>query len=74
MSAEAKLTGPLSRGQWNALVYGTPDALRPLVLTLAVFHNARERLTPDNCPCCGKPAPGQTGEQTFLVEVERVEG
>jgi hypothetical protein len=51
-------TGPLTIGQWDALIYGTPDTLRPLVLMLAVFHNARERPTPETCPCCGKLEPG----------------
>jgi hypothetical protein len=73
MSAEETITGPLSIGQWNALIHGTPDGLRPLVLTLAVFHGARERPTPAECPVCGKPATGPAGGQMPLG-VERAEG
>jgi len=67
------LTGPLSIGQWDALIHGTPDGLRTLVLQLAIHHGARERPTPAECPVCGKPATGPAGEQMPLG-VERAEG
>ena len=69
MAIETTLTGPLSAGQWEALIFGTPDALRPLVLQLAIHHGAMERPTSAECPVCGKPGPGQTGGQ-MLIELE----
>ena len=57
------MTGPLTKGQWEALIYIVPDRARHLVLKLAIYHGLIERPIPENCPICGKEAeePPQGG-------------
>lgn len=58
------ITGPLTAGQWDALLYQVPDQVRGLAFQLAIFHGARERPTPAECPICGHQ--GARGEQMAL--------
>lgn len=57
------MTGPLTDGEWQSLIFITPDRVRQLVMKLAVFHGAVEKSTPESCPVCGKQADkaGQGG-------------
>jgi hypothetical protein len=48
------MTGPLSAGEWEALLCQTPDSVRALVYRLAVHHGAVEPPESGKCPVCGK--------------------
>lgn len=48
------MTGPLTAGEWESLIYVVPDRVRHLVLKLAVHHGAVQKSEPKDCPVCGK--------------------
>ncbi len=62
--------GPLSRPEWEALLFEAPAGIRSLVFKLAVFHGAVEATPGERCPCCGR-LPEEPARQLTLEEVER---
>jgi hypothetical protein len=44
----------LTKGQWEALLFQTPESVKHLVMLLAVHHGAIGRPSPEQCPLCGK--------------------
>jgi len=52
--AERALTGPLSRGEWNALLFQISNRVRKLAYRLAFFHGAVQPPSDRRCPCCGR--------------------
>jgi hypothetical protein len=42
----------LTPGEWEALIFVTPDRVKHLVLQLAIHHHAIEPPTPEQCPIC----------------------
>jgi hypothetical protein len=44
----------LTPGEWESLLYVSPDRVRHLVMKLAVYHGAIEPPTPVQFPLCGK--------------------
>ena len=44
----------LTEGQWTALLYQCPDAVKPLLVRLAIFHGAMEQPRDGaECALCG---------------------
>ena len=69
MSAKVSF-GPLTRPEWEALLFEAPAGIRSLVFRLAVYHGAVEPAPDGRCPCCGCQL-AERARQLTLEEVER---
>jgi hypothetical protein len=62
MSSPATSAPPpvLTPGQWEAVLFATPQPIKHLVMLLAVHHGHLAPPSPAECPLCGKrDAEGQ---------------
>jgi len=68
VSVESTLK-PLTRAEWEALLFEAPASIRRLVFKLAVFHGVVGAAPGERCPCCGR-LPEEPARQLTLEEAE----
>jgi hypothetical protein len=66
---------PLSRGEWESLIYAASGSTRGLILRLAIHHHAIDApASPKDCPLCGpeahRPVAAMPAAQIALADAD----